>query len=155
MPTLGFTGTRNLTEVDEKSLNEYLDSVRMDLWLSHFDIFVTGACIGWDAFVGKFLRLKYPTKKHVVLVPWDKSRVDYWWHKFDIGTVGIIEMPEGSDYKRRNEGIVGMSTHLFYCADYPEEHGKSRRSGTWQTVRIGRRTLGNAHVSGIILHNEE
>jgi hypothetical protein len=62
-------------------------------------------------------------------------------------------MAEGTDYRDRNTEIVRRSNQLFYCADYPENHGKSRRSGTWMTKRIAEQT--GIPVNGIILNNEE
>ena len=151
MTSLGFTGTRE-TEKFHERLRDYLESADMQLFLREFDMFVTGGCRGWDAFVGRYLALTFPQKTHLVVVPANRSQVDPWWLEFDLGTILVKYMPEGTDYKDRNEEIVERSDHLFYCADYPEAHGKSKRSGTWQTVRIGHRA--RIHVNGIILNPE-
>ena len=59
-------------------------------------------------------------------------------------------MPPGTTYKDRNEAIVNRVDELYYCADYPEEDRRSRRSGTWQTVRLARGR--GIPVDGIILN---
>lgn len=151
MNFLGFTGTR-ATEPREEELRSYLESVDMKLFLMSFDGYVTGGCVGWDAFVGRYLALTYPLKTHLVVCPANRSQVDPWWLEFDLGTVLVVYMPEDTDYKDRNTEIVRRSHHLFYCADYPEAHGKSRRSGTWQTKRIAERA--QIPINGIILTNE-
>jgi len=125
----------------------------MHIYLAQFDGFVSGACFGWDAIFGSTMTLTYPDKEHFVIVPADRSRVETWWYAFDFDKVHVIEMPDGTDYKQRNQKIVDMSSALFYCADYPEEHGKSKRSGTWQTVRLARKK--GITPAGIIIHNEE
>ena len=151
MPNLGFTGTRAI-DSHALRLQNYLESPDMVMFLRRFDVYVTGACRGWDGLVGRYLRLKFPppVAEHVVIVPANRSQVDPGWEEFDVGSVLVIEMPEGTDYKDRNTEIVKRSNHLFYCADYPEDHGKSKRSGTWQTKRIAEK-LG-VSVDGIILN---
>lgn len=152
MSALGFTGTR-ATEPHEEKLRAYLERTGTILFLREFDTYVTGGCRGWDAFVGRYLALTYPTKTHIVVVPANRSQVDPWWLEFDLGTILVLYMDEGTDYKDRNKEIVRRSEYVFYCADYPEAHGKSRRSGTWQTKRLAEAAL--VPTSGIILNNEE
>lgn len=152
MSTLGFSGTRHLTDGDVKSLTEYLMSQDMTTYLNQFDRFVTGACIGWDAFVGGFLYHRFPDKKHIVVVPADRSRVDYWYQKFG-SLVDVYEMAPGTKYYDRNRMIVFTSDQLFYCAAAPESASESTRSGTWQTVRLARAR--GIHVDGIVLHDKE
>lgn len=153
MSNLGFTGTRE-TEGSELKLRNYLESADMLMYLRRFDTYVTGGCRGWDALVGEYLRLKFPppVAYHVVVIPANKSQVDPWWEKFDVGTVDLVYMPDGTDYRDRNEAIVQRVEQVFYCADYPEQHVKSKRSGTWMTKRIAESQ--GVPVSGIILNKE-
>lgn len=153
MSSLGFTGTQH-TEPFEFQLRNYLESADMLMYLRRFDTYITGACVGWDALVGEFLRLKFPppVAHHVVIVPANKSKIDRWWEKFDVGTVDVIYMDDDTDYRDRNEAIVARSDRLFYCAEYPEDHGKSKRSGTWMTKRIAYRA--KIPTDGIILNKE-
>jgi hypothetical protein len=152
MNLLGTTGTRHIAESDAPKHVAYLKQPLMHLYLMQFDGFVSGGCIGWDAVFGKTMAQTYPDKQHVVIVPAKRDKVDYWWHKFDPGFVKVIEMPQGSDYRDRNEQIVKYSHHLFYCAQYPEQHGASKRSGTWMTVRIAKDA--GRPVDGIVINPE-
>lgn len=152
MTSLGFTGTRASAPHEEK-LRSYWEQVDATLFLRAFDTYVTGGCRGWDAFIGRYLAMRFPLKTHLVVVPANRSQVDPWWFEFDLGTILVYYMDEGTDYKDRNKEIVRRSDHLFYCADYPEDHGKSARSGTWQTVRLGRGA--DIPVDGIVLNSEE
>lgn len=151
MKALGFTGTR-ATEPHEERLRKYLELADTVLYLREFDMYVTGGCVGWDAYVGRYLALTYPDKTHLVVCPANRSQVDPWWFEFDIGTILVHYMPDDTDYKDRNAEIVRRSDQLFYCADYSEAHGKSGRSGTWQTKRLAEAAL--IPVNGIVINNE-
>ena len=153
MTSLGFTGTR-ATEPHRLKLRTYLESADMVMFLRKFDTYVTGGCTGWDALVGRYLRLKFPPPiaEHIVVVPANRSQVDPWWEEFDPGTVHLVFMNDDTDYRARNEEIVRRSDHLFYCADYPEDNARSKRSGTWMTKRIGERA--KIPVNGIVLNSE-
>jgi hypothetical protein len=92
---------------------------------------ITGACVGVDAYVARAARAR-GLYVHTV-VPWDQSRVDPEWERYcDSAT----HMAEGTSYKDRNQTIVDLSTELVGVPAYGEGHGKSRRSGTWQTIRL-------------------
>ncbi len=144
---LGTTGTRSIAQNDEPRWVEYLQ----DPWFGQFDGFVSGACVGWDAIFGSTMAVTYPEKKHVVIVPADTSRVERWWEAIDVDSVEVVYMDDGTSYRSRNEEIVRRSSHLFYCADYPESHSKSKRSGTWMTVRIAQRA--GIEPTGIIIND--
>lgn len=155
MRTLGFTGTRNIgspREVAEAILPWVLTDFRK------FDRFVTGGCRGFDREIGYGLATMLPDKEHVVIVPANRSQVDEWWADLFTqkrvadagGSISIIEMPEGTSYKDRNQLIVGLADELFYYAEYPEDDGHSRRSGTWQTVRLARKK--EIPVEGVIIN---
>lgn len=149
MNLLGFTGTRSI----DASIEPYFESAEYLMYADAFDGFVTGGCKGFDAYIGKLLALKFPDKKHIVVVPANRSQVDPWWEKFDPGFVTLVEMPAGSTYKKRNIKLVELAGHLFYCACYPEEHGSSTRSGTWQTFRLAKKA--GMTPDGIIINKEE
>lgn len=132
MGTLGFTGTRSFTSAHLRQLEP--------LNLSYFDTFITGACRGFDAVIGIRLTALYPTARHIVIVPDNRSQVDNWWEGLPKGFgVEVVEMPKHSTYKDRNQEIVNRADSLFFCAKAPESAGVSQRSGTWQTVRMARR----------------
>jgi len=94
---------------------------------------VTGACIGVDAEVAY---LAYGTYHVHTVVPADRSRVDPQWRDY---CDTFEEMPVGTTYRDRNQRIVDLSTRLIGIAQAPEDDIHSRRSGTWQTIRMARR----------------
>lgn len=102
------------------------------------DRYLTGAAIGGDAFIGRWLRENRPEAEHVVVVPADRSRVDYWWGPGD-PSVTVLDMPEGTSYADRNAQLVMWGTAVCGFPAYPEGDLRSRRSGTWQTIRMARR----------------
>lgn len=131
----GFTGTR--------FVNGHGGAIgRLLTGVGAYDEYVTGACVGFDAVAGMAMAIRYPLALHRVLVPVDEDQVRRWWDDPPFkGASNIIvhKMPHGTDFKDRNQAIVDLSTELTYCAAFPEEHGKSLRSGTWQTIRMARR----------------
>lgn len=102
--------------------------------------FVTGACVGIDQRVGVWLARVFPHVPQLVLVPADRSRVAMWWEAYDLTAykITVREMPPGTTYADRNREIVRYSTALAAFPQYPEDHPKSQRSGTWQTIRMAR-----------------
>jgi hypothetical protein len=104
------------------------------------DRYLTGACVGGDAFIGRWLHEHRPHAEHVVIVPADRSRVDPWWESVLGAPVTVIEMPEGSTYEDRNARLVAEASAVFAFPAYPEDDPRSRRSGTWQTARMARRS---------------
>lgn len=134
---LGFTGTRNLSAFGKEAI---VDTIRgfaefCDLTGVRLEI-VHGGCVGADTFAGEsgliFSGAGAPIDVHTCL-PEDMSRVPADWrmkcHTYE-------HVPGG--YRARNKAIVRRADVLFGVADYPEHHGRSKRSGTWMTIRIGR-----------------
>lgn len=158
MRILGFTGTRQIAG-HEKALHKYLDRADTTAWFTAFDRYITGGCRGWDGFIGRYLARIYRDTPQTVVVPWNKSQVDAWWEDpefaplVDNGMITVVYMEAGTDYRDRNAEIVRGSTELFYCADYPESDGRSKRSGTWMTKRIAE--AAHLPINGIILNKEQ
>ena len=130
---ISFTASRELTAGGrEVILNVLITGV------PHAGCYMTGACTGGDAFIGRWLAANRPEAEHVVIVPSDKSRVDPWWLRTD-APVTVIPMPAASTYADRNAAIVEQSAMLFGFPAYPEDDQRSARSGSWQANRMARR----------------
>lgn len=107
--------------------------------------FISGACIGFDAWFGAFAATLWPEAEHLVIVPADRSRVDPWWLEFP-RPVRVLHMPPETSYRARNLALVSGS-HLLFAAPAAAER-ESRRSGTWMTIRMAR----EIHVQPPIVH---
>lgn len=133
MRVLGFTGLRALTP-------DLAAPIELILAGIIGDVYVTGGAIGLDAFTGQYFAVRYPDALHFVIVPDDLSRVDAWWSVGQhAARIVVRRMQAGSSYADRNQTIVNMVDELHAFPEYPEAHPRSRRSGTWQTVRMARR----------------
>ena len=111
--------------------------------LPRADRYITGGCTGGDAFIGRWLYLRYPDAEHFVVIPADRSRVDPWWEDYlpwhlGLTAIGRLEMPPGSTYKDRNTALAEQATWTSGFPAYPEHDPRSRRSGSWQAIRMAR-----------------
>jgi hypothetical protein len=111
--------------------------------IPHADRYVTGGAWGGDAFIGEWLYANRPEAGHYVIIPANRNQVDPWWENYlpwrpGMTAIGRIEMPPGSSYASRNAAIVARSDALYGFPEYPENDPRSRRSGTWQTLRMAR-----------------
>jgi hypothetical protein len=131
--SVGFTASRDLDSEGEQVILGVLAGV------PDADRYVTGGCGGGDAFIGQWLYRNRPGAEHVVVVPADRSRVDPWWECEPPGGVTLILMPPGTTYEDRNARIVAESTCLYGFPLYLEGDRRSRRSGSWQTLRMSLR----------------
>lgn len=133
--TLGFTGSRYVPNPDK-----ILTLERRLLNLGQFAPgFVTGACTGLDALIGRFCVERWPQRMHMVIIPGDRKQIDPWWLDFGGWLINVIQMPPNTTYADRNQAIVDQSQQLVGFPIGPEDHPAQRRSGTWQTIRMGRR----------------
>lgn len=126
--TVGFTGTRREPTKDERFriaglIHHLPEGTRI----------VTGGCVGVDHFVAAFAR-KEGRPVHTV-VPSDRSRVAPTWRKH---CDTFEEMSTGTSYRDRNARIVELSDRVLAIPDHDELTPESLRSGTWQTIRMGR-----------------
>ena len=145
MTIVGFTAARNLTQEDELTIERVI--VRLP---SLPEMVVTGACIGGDQFIAEWFLQNFSNVKQKVIVPNNLSQVDrsFLTAISRYPNVEMVYMPSGSSYRERNARIVAECTRLIGFPPYIESHEFSTRSGTWQTIRIGRR-MGrevNVHV---------
>lgn len=125
--TLGTTGTR--TGMGFKQVQAYRT------FMTHNPYFVTvahGACQGADAMVHytsliefhKAIAVHPPSNQKFMSMNLIRS-VDVMW--FD-----------PKPYAERNQDIVDSADQLVAFPQFPEWDDASRRSGTWQTVRMAR-----------------
>jgi hypothetical protein len=132
--TISFTASRDMGEDAQQGV---VTSV-LTVHVPQVERYVTGACTGGDAFIGRWLYCHYPDAEHVVIVPANRSRVDPWWLEAKGRSVTVIEMPPGTTYADRNAQLAAEANAVFAFPAYPEADRRSRRSGTWQTVRMSR-----------------
>lgn len=102
--------------------------------------YVTGACEGGDAWIGAFLYFNRPEAEHEVIVPWDHRQIDPWWTRAGrLPLITVTQMPAGTTYKDRNQALANRADEVIGFPLFPERDPRSRRSGTWQTIRMARR----------------
>ena len=120
----GFTGSR-------KGCNESIIAKALkDLPLKKNDQIVTGACMGIDAQIAIYVGKNYPSVYQVVVVPDNRSQIDKRVFKY---ADWIIEMPDNSSYRDRNEGIVRLSHKVIaFWTGW-------KRGGTYMTINIAKR----------------
>lgn len=126
MESVGFTGTRRVRPGDEAVLARIvgaLGAVRV----------VTGGCVGVDAVVAA---LAHQRGLHVhTVLPANRAQVDPRWREH---CRTYEKMPDGTDYRGRNERLVRLSDRLVAVLDRP--YGRNVRSGTEMTINIARRS---------------
>lgn len=141
---VGFTGTRKVPD-------KLTEQVKCWVWTVSYqaDEFTTGACVGFDSIAAWYLSIMRPQATHRLVVPADRSQVDmdlvraFTQHMIhpssEFPGAYVVEfMPEGTTYKQRNQRIVEHADSFAACVGYPKDDGHSRRSGSWQTVRLAR-----------------
>lgn len=143
---IAFSGTLRLTEKGSRIIRFTLGK------LGYADEYVTGAAIGVDAEVGTLLTRLCPAAVHTVIVPADRKAVDAWWTRlpYQVEKLRVVYMPPGTSYRDRNQELVDRATMLVAYPAFPEVDLRSRRSGTWQTVRMARRA--EKPVKTYVLH---
>jgi hypothetical protein len=140
---LGFTGTRSWpAEADAARATLHVQVVCSQ---TQADEFTTGAAVGFDALAANYLLDAFPGATHRLVVPSNWSQVDLsvverfrWLEAVDPEHYVIELMSDHSTYEQRNRRVVACSDALCAVVGYPERHGKSLRSGSWQTIRIAR-----------------
>jgi len=135
---IAITGTRTVRAQDCDRLAQRLaalDVERVTL--------ITGACIGVDALAAAFWH-RLGGRVHTI-VPANRAQVDPYWAA---ACTTWEAMPAGTDYRARNREMVDQADQVLAFARYPEADGRSRRSGTWMTVRLARKAqkLVEVHV---------
>lgn len=130
---IGITATRALTKVGEQQITQALSKV-----VAQAETVIVGGAIGGDAFAA---RVAHTLRLWVkVILPVDTKEIDPDWRDY-------CDEAEGSyPYRERNTRIVEQCEVLYAFAAYLEADARSRRSGTWMTVRIARKLGREVHV---------
>lgn len=126
---VGFTGTQYLKPYHHEKLFHVLNKIQADK-------FVVGGCIGVDTFVAWY-GFSHNIPVHVI-VPSIRTKVDT---NYKVYATTVEELPPGhrEPYRQRNTRLVTQSDALVAFPMYGELDSRSRRSGTWMTIRIARR----------------
>jgi len=123
---IGVTAARALNERGEQNITAALADVA-----GTAEMVITGGAIGGDAFAARCahgLRLWVRT-----IFPLSVKEVDPDWRLYADEAEGPYE------YRERNERIVDQCSVLYAFPAFPEDHPRSRRSGTWLTIRMARK----------------
>lgn len=128
--TVGVTGSRTLPPDAWRVIETTIFDVE-----PFYGTLVWGGCVGVDREAAIFAEMA-DMRRHAVIPP-NRSMVAPDWKEWAT-SYELIE-PGVDDFKRRNQRIVDLSDRLIAFPLYPEDHPESRRSGTWQTVRLARR----------------
>lgn len=135
MSVFGFTASRNLDRNGIRLIDQVLASVLgADLW-------VTGACIGGDQHIAKVgADADVPQR---IYVPGITDYVDLDWIRemSKNPKVDVKRMSRRTTYRERNQCIVfGQSINMLIgFPQYAEDDWRSKRSGTWQTIRMAQK----------------
>jgi hypothetical protein len=123
---IGITATRHLTEVGQRHIEEAMrEAVRLDV-----EGIIVGGAVGGDAYAGLTAHALRLWVK--VILPEDAKEADPDFHRY-------ADEAEGRyPYRERNTRIVQQCTDLWAFPAYLEADPRSKRSGTWMTVRIAR-----------------
>lgn len=143
---IGFTATRSFDVLAERIASDWLLArsrrfVKQE-GLMRRPRFITGACRGGDAFIGKWLVNFWRDKAdHLVIVPANLKQVHPWWLYLPgewQGWIQFITMPPGSSYEDRNRRIVDLATTEIDAFPRHLDRRLDPRSGTHQTIRLAR-----------------
>jgi len=98
------------------------------------DVLVSGGAVGVDAIAAR-VWTRLGGVVHTVL-PGNRKAVDADWDRFCTTHEALAV---GTSYRARNERMVALADAVLGFPLHPEQDGRSRRSGTWMTLRIARR----------------
>jgi hypothetical protein len=129
---IGVTGTREFNlklylhrQVLHRVFEGIVEKYQLDWELNH------GAAVGWDSAIAVYCwSIGINCNAYVAADLRQSSE-----RAIEVSHT----MVRDGTFKDRNQAIINESVALFGVAMYPEDHEWSRRSGTWQTIRMGRK----------------
>jgi hypothetical protein len=138
MTTIAFTGTRHVPD-------EVLPAMRFIIKGLKADVYVSGAALGVDTAAAWIAMEEHPTAQHHVIIP-DGPHNDIFLgilRAFESPNIMLERMPAGTDYMDRNQKMVDLADKLIAFPATPDE---KQRSGTWATIRRGRKKDIPVHI---------
>lgn len=131
-PKVGITGTRQTEKTDLWIIESALAIIPDKAMI------VVGGCIGANALVAE-TSFHWGFYVHAVLPSIERGKffdqhIFNYCHSWEEMPPGI----PGNAYRERNQRIVNYANVLFSFPELPEDHGRSKRSGTWMTIRMAR-----------------
>lgn len=131
IPKYGFTGSRYINVLHHPALDEVLSA--------HLDgeEYTTGGAVGVDTYVLRKMASWLPDSFHRVCLPehgpdWDNPYLEM--------ADEVIRVPDTMrhPHRSRNAAILDHTDVLLAFPLHGEDHGQSKRSGTWMTIRMAR-----------------
>ena len=134
---VAWTGEEVIPQGTEPKVLEAVDYV-VQLEPTHI---ITGAAKGVDTLAALECLKRFPNSKHTLFVPnyrHNEELVELFSAISDYapGWVKVVVMPSMTDPLDRNQAMIDNCDVLIAC---PRTHREVDRSGTWATVRRGRR----------------
>jgi hypothetical protein len=134
-----FTGTREPPEDWTPWVADLVDA------LPRGAIVVVGACRGLDALVA-YMATERGLWVHAVVPGCTGPWLDPDWRRH---CTSHERMPPDATFRQRDERVVALAAifegWLIAVPRWPEDDPRSRRSGTWMTVRFARRRCVPVH----------
>jgi predicted Rossmann fold nucleotide-binding protein DprA/Smf involved in DNA uptake len=130
-PYVAFSGTReSLTD------NEFARVFDVVKALGKHCIYVTGACTGVDATVARIAFTEGYTVHTVIPIQAHPRYFDTHWRAYSTTSEMVNTF---ADRNRRMVELANPDIGLFAFPSHAEDDPRSRRSGTWQTIRMARK----------------
>lgn len=144
---ISVTGTRTLSNRECAYVEQVMRAI-----LNPGDEVTVGCCTGTDALVARLAYATEGVRVHAVVpaVPSDSKWLDPEWRRY---CHTFHQMPPSDEpYRARNAVVIGRGDILVGFPSKPEDDPSQRRSGTWMTIRMARRTsIGiQIHVLSVI-----
>jgi hypothetical protein len=128
--TVTFTGARDITE------SEALRVIQAVFALPEHTRIISGGALGVDTVAALAVVMSQTHRMLHVVLPCTTEPRDVGW----LEAASTWErMPPGTTFKQRDARMVEVGDRVIAFPLYPENDPRSKRSGTWMTVRLANR----------------
>jgi hypothetical protein len=107
---------------------------------AHLDgsVYITGGAVGVDTYVLRKMSAWLPKAEHRVYLP---AHGPDWDNEYLALADTVVRIPDTMNHphRSRNAAIVDGCDVLLAFPLHNEDHGQSKRSGTWMTIRMARK----------------